>query len=420
MPKAHKPKGALKKARELLNIVKNSKCESSDTEESIDSLDSGDFAHIPIKDVPSIENLLLESEEDKMEDITTQLQKMMKMMEDFSEQQKSHQTRFEAIETYLNETAEETPQPQPQPTVQRQTNVDQLFKIPDPIKMLPTYDGNVKQLNAWLATAEETLNAFKDHVTPVQYKMYVTAVTNKIQGRAKDAICLAGNPDNFANIKEILVNTLGDRQEISTYKCQLWQCKMTEGMSIARYYNKSKALVQNIKALAKQKDKYKNNWEVINDFIDEDALAAFIAGLSEPYFGYAQAARPRDVEDAYAFLCKFKSKEVAHNMTSDNFKKSFQRQKDFEYKPNHKGPQTSTRNPNPVKPFKQFKTDEIEPMDATTTRSRLTINKRTINNHETINNDPEVEILEDSESENESDDELDLNFHSGFINQNQT
>lgn len=51
--------------------------------------------------------------------------------------------------------------------------------------------------------------------------MYVTAVTNKIAGKAKDILCLAGNPDDFDVIKDILTNALGDRQELSTYKCQL-------------------------------------------------------------------------------------------------------------------------------------------------------------------------------------------------------
>ena len=39
--------------------------------------------------------------------------------------------------------------------------------------------------------------------------------------------------------------------------------------------------------------KYSAQWEVINDFIDEYSLAACISGLRKPYFGYAQAARPK-------------------------------------------------------------------------------------------------------------------------------
>lgn len=396
MPKT--PKTALKNARSLLQTLKNSNCISSDSEESVSSTDSGEFSHTPLQSTPPIEILSLKDTD--MEQIATQLREMMAMMEQFSAKQKEHDSMFEQIDAHLNNTRVESPM------VQTPINVDLLFKIPDPIKMIPSYEGSHKQLNAWLNTAEQTLNAFKGHVTPLQYKMYVTAVTSKIQGKAKDIICLAGNPENFESIKEVLINALGDRQELSTYKCQLWQCKMTEGMTIAKYYNKSKGIVQNIKTLAKQKDKYKNHWEIINDFIEEDALAAFIAGLCEPYFGYAQAARPKDVEDAYAFLCKFKSKETtAHAMAlNDNHKKRYENKS---YKPNF------NRN---IEKTNKSETNRIEnePMDTSTTRSRLTLNKRNINNHE-ISDSPENESVK---SDSDSEDDLDLNFHLGHTNQN--
>ena len=36
----------------------------------------------------------------------------------------------------------------------------------------------------------------------------------------------------------------------------------------------------------------------VDQHSDEDGLAAFLAGLKEPYFGYAQAACPEDLEAA--------------------------------------------------------------------------------------------------------------------------
>lgn len=46
--------------------------------------------------------------------------------------------------------------------------------------------------------------------------------------------------------------------------------------------------------MAKHNENCRKNWDVINAFIEEDALADFISGLNEPYFGYAQAARPKE------------------------------------------------------------------------------------------------------------------------------
>uniref|UniRef100_A0AB38Z250 Gag protein n=1 Tax=Pitica errantivirus TaxID=3078414 RepID=A0AB38Z250_9VIRU len=409
MPKIPKIPSALKKTRHLLsNVLQNNNCDSSDSEESSNSSDSGDFAHIPIESTPSLENLCLE-EKDDMEEIAKALTKITEQMEEFAKKQTKHDDMFLDIHRHLNgESSSQfnhTPYPAPtaDPTLHA-TNFELLFKIPDPIKMIPTFDGNAKQLNVWLATAEDTLNAFKDHVSPLQFKMYVTAVISKIQGKARDTICIAGNPDNFDVVKEILLNSLGDRQELSTYKCQLWQFKMHEKMSIHKYYEKSKEIVQNIKSLAKQNEKYRKNWDAINDFIEEDALAAFIAGLNEHYFGYAQAAGPKDVEAAYAFLCKFRSKEImAHGMTPNNkTKKQLPQTRDSEKKFN---------NPNKYQRKENTK-DEPEPMDTSTTRSRLTINRRPIlNNHETTKNDSEDEQKDDERTDAESDDDLDLNFH---------
>lgn len=111
-------------------------------------------------------------------------------------------------------------------------------------------------------------------------------------------------------------------------------------------------------------------------------------------------------------------------MAADSPTRKFQKNKDFEFKSN-KPSQVLNKNPNqkPFKPEIQNKEryESVEPMDATTTRSRLTLNRRSINNHETVSNDPEQEIPEDSQSDDEyDDDDLDLNFHLGFTNQNQT
>lgn len=323
MPKAAS-NAALKKARKQLSIAFRN-IGISETEESSDSDSSGDLSHIPLKNVkqiPQISNLSI-NQTGEMEEIVAQLRVLNENMVLFNERQQQHEQALQR----LNEQAEQAQvagQAQvPVPVLNQDQDqgpdnrVADFYRIPDPIKSLPSFDGNRKQLTAWLTTAEETLNLFKDRISDQLFKMYVTAVTNKIEGKAKDILCLAGNPKEFELIKDVLINALGDRQELSTYKCQLWQHKMTDGMSIHKYYQRSKELIQNIKTLAKQKEVYKENWVAINTFIDEDGLAAFISGLKGTYFGHAQAARPKDIEDAYAFLCKFKSQEIVANSIAD-------------------------------------------------------------------------------------------------------
>lgn len=271
-----------------------------------------------------------------------------------------------------------------------------VFRIPDPIKMIPPYDGNRRQLAAWLRTAEDTLEIFRPRVTADLFKVYTQAVINKVEGKARDVLCLAGAIDNFEDFKSCLINTLGDRQELSTYKSQLWTNKMDADTNIHKYYQKTSELTQNIKTLSKQNPLYRDNWEAINSFINEDALAAFITGLRKPYFGYAQAAKPKDLEEAYAFLCKFTSNERASFSNNKTQRPSKADNNKTPYKNQSKSDWEKPSQPLP------------EPMDVDRSlRSRMTYNKKLINNHECDSEEKDEEVQDEQPSDDE---EIGVNF----------
>ena len=382
MPKTASGK-ALKKARKQLQITFKP-VEGSETEDSPDSDSSADLSHIALKDInlPELANLSL-TETTEMDQainsIVQQLQQINASVTNLTQRQEAHEQIINGLAQPRNDGDQNE---QAQNNAQNVSIMD-FFRIPDPIKALPHYDGSKRQLHAWLTTAEDTLNYFKGKVDPSIFKMYVTAVTNKIERKAKDILCLSGNPQEFDSIKDILTNALGDKQELSTYKCQLWQHRMTDGMSIHKYYHRSKELIQNIKTLAKQNEKYKQNWTAINMFIEENGLAAFTSGLKGTYFGHVQAARPKDVEDAYAFLCKFKSQELVAHTTSEKPNKAFTKQERIP-----KNDNTSYRKPEfrpnlPQEDRSKPHNNQATPMDVDPSlRSRLTLNKKLINNTE--------------------------------------
>jgi len=154
---------------------------------------------------------------------------------------------------------------------QRNDRTVDPFWIPDSIKMLQTFNGNKRQLPHWLSTGEQTLNRYRNLVSQDIFSMYEQAVINKLEKKARDVIATIGNPTTFSQIKEIrLLFTI-----VITTKH-----------------------VQNIKTLAKQNPVYNNSWEAVNAFIDEDGLAAFICGLQKPLFGFVQASKPSNVQEA--------------------------------------------------------------------------------------------------------------------------
>uniref|UniRef100_A0AB38Z2M0 Gag protein n=1 Tax=Breu errantivirus TaxID=3078398 RepID=A0AB38Z2M0_9VIRU len=199
-----------------------------------------------------------------------------------------------------------------------QTGTD-IFRIPDPIKQLPSYDGNKRQLNAWLTTAMNTLDLFKDRVTQEAMTMYEQIIINKIEGKARDTICANGNPTKLVDVAEILKAVYGDKSDIATYQTQLWSTRMEDSLHI--YYRKMKEILQNMKTLCRQNELFVRTWEGINVYLEQEALAAFINGLNKQYFGHAQASKPADLESAYAFLCKFQNAETTKHRTSAEFVK---------------------------------------------------------------------------------------------------
>lgn len=400
MPKIkRKDTSTLEKVRNLFPKVElNSDSEDSFTSDSSNEL----LQHLPIPDqVPCLTSLSIS--EVTMEELNVKINRIGELLEALTEKNLKH----EQLLTQLNATQSGPSAPAQNATVQPQIRVEDLYRIPDPIKTIPTFDGNRKQLNYWITTAEKTLNLFNGRVSDDLFEVYQTTIINKIEGKAKDIICLAGNPQDFGSVKNILTSALGDRQELSTYKCQLWRNKMTDGTSIHKYYQRSKEILHSIKTIAKQNQKYRDNWDVINSFIEEDGLAAFVAGLQTNYFGHVQAARPKDMEDAYAFLCKFRSQEITAE-TTRNKPNIFETSKEKSSYKNFQSTKAPYQKENDKPPQIKIKSENTaEPMEIGSTKSKLTLNKRfTLYNNEVC----EVENR-DNDSEEESEAEIDTNFH---------
>lgn len=137
-----------------------------------------------------------------------------------------------------------------------------------------------------------------------------------------------GNPSTFEEVATIFECVYGDRNNIATYQIQLWSLKMQD--SLHTYYKRTKEIMVNMKSLAKRNATNSEHWEAINHFLEQEVLAAFINGLSKPYFGYAQTAQPSDLETAYAFLCQFQNAEKKKSQTQAALE---QAQQNKSYKP---------------------------------------------------------------------------------------
>lgn len=253
-------------------------------------------------------------------------------------------------------------------------------RIPDPIKFVPSYDGNKKTLNNWIHSAETALNLYRNdpRVTPEVFSVYEQTLVNKIEGKARETVCVNSNNISFNEAKTLLLTIYGDKNDIATYQTQLWGLKMDE--SLHNYYKKSKEIMQCIKNIARAKTLYRDHWEAINDFIDNECLTGFINGLRKPYFNYAQTAQPENLESAYAFCCKFQNAENMQIQTHKRPDKKFS---------NHQQQQRFDNNSTKFK---------VTPMEVDPSmRSKMKIN---VNNQNTEEKSEEIENSDSENSEN--------------------
>lgn len=277
---------------------------------------------------------------------------------------------------------------------------DDFFRIPDPVKNIPSFDGNKKQLASWLATARKTLNLFRNLVSEEVMTLYEQSIINKIDGRARDTICVNGNPTTFEQVAEILESVYGDKSDIAMYQTQLWSLKMNDNIHF--HYKKAKEILQNMKGLAKKEEIYERHWEGINHFLEKECLAAFINGLNKHYFGHAQAAQLSDIETAYAFLCKFQNAENTRKTTDSPYsnkqisKNSFKNNSE-QYKQNSPKQQDNPPHASGSQRFKpQSDRHKITPMEVDQSlRSR----QNKIYNHDAHSEEENVTSSDDSDNE---------------------
>lgn len=286
-------------------------------------------------------------------------------------------------------------------------SMDDIFRIPDSIKSLPTFDGKKKQATAWVQTVRTALHRFRNRVSDETLEMYEQCVLNKVIGEARDILCSNGNPQNFEEAAKVLLGSFGDKNTIATYQTQIWNMKMEN--SLHNYYKKAKELMVNIKSLAKENKIYAANWEAINLFIEQESLAAFINGLQKPYFGYAQTAQPDDIESAYAFLCRFQCAEMTKKHTNQHHNSSNHQQQTkghFQNPSNFQG-KNQGQNFRQNKPFGNNPTksdrSKITPMDVDPS---LRSKQGKVFNHDSEPVEDTHEEIQEDLSDSESEEEI--------------
>ncbi|XP_058448975.1 uncharacterized protein LOC131428932 [Malaya genurostris] len=195
------------------------------------------------------------------------------------------------------------------------------YTTPDPIRNIPNFSGNKKEVLAWVQDTEQTLQLFEQYKNDICYGQIVRSVKNKITGEAREILIASGKPTTWEEIKEALLTAYDDRRDITSYIQSLFYVKQRK-KNLSEYYNKIRAIDTAIKSAAANMDDYKSSTKAINSFINLITLTRFIDGLNEEISMHVRSCRPETLEHAFEITqqysnaaYRFRLDKKAHNPT---------------------------------------------------------------------------------------------------------
>lgn len=227
-------------------------------------------------------------------------------------------------------------------------------KIPDPIKLLPSYDGDSQSLHHWLTQVESVLEVFDDvrvnHAAI--YTVWLGVIRAKIHGTANEALVMRNVGNNWADIRTVLVDFFADRRDLSTL-CQQIPYLKQKNKKVEEFYKEVQKLSASINQKIALDARYVGHVPAVMTFVSEITKNAFVDGLNDPFNLTVRGVRPASLEEAKsAAEEQFQSVErnkkfnsfntVKSGQSAQNFQKSkFQNRSPFLGSQNQQQPSTS-------------------------------------------------------------------------------
>lgn len=173
-------------------------------------------------------------------------------------------------------------------------------RIPDTIKLLPTYDGNKKELVTWLNTIESTLNLYRELENTPTLRIWFNYIRTKIIGKANDILTTSHTALNWIDIKAALISYFGDKRDLSTLTQKISYLKQGP-KTIHDFYNESLCLLADINSNISLDPENEGHETSIMRIIERMIKDAFIDGLNEPISSYTRNCKPNNLREAYQF-----------------------------------------------------------------------------------------------------------------------
>ena len=177
-----------------------------------------------------------------------------------------------------------------------------VSRIPDIIKLVPGYDGDVKNLPAWIASVDQKLQCALNSV-PQSDKdsallIWTSVIRDKITGEANETLINNNSPCDWAVIKQTLKDRFADKRDLSTILSKIPYLRQGH-LSVEEFYQNCDAILSDIRAKVSLDDNLKLCASSIMDTYEAMLVNAFIDGLYDPISALTRTSKPSSLLSAY-------------------------------------------------------------------------------------------------------------------------
>lgn len=132
-----------------------------------------------------------------------------------------------------------------------QASMNNPPRIPDLIRIIPEFDGNLRKLPRWIESVEQKLNESKKFVpqneVPQILPIWVGIIRDKITGKANDVLSAGHTLLDWNSIKNTLTDYFGDKSDLSSLVSKLTNLKQGSS-SVAEFHYVCRSLLAEINA----------------------------------------------------------------------------------------------------------------------------------------------------------------------------
>lgn len=168
------------------------------------------------------------------------------------------------------------------------------------VKMIPEFNGEVPLLPDFISVAESLWNYFYDNENVNNFQNYflLNSLKNKIKGEAK--LNLSSHTiTKWADLKQALLNTYGDKRDCYTLTLELCNMKQTNETAFA-FHTRIQSHI-NLHASYVATHDIPGS-EHVNTYIAKLGLRTFLKGLKEPLGSLMRTKDPKSLNEALNVL----------------------------------------------------------------------------------------------------------------------